>query len=167
MKAAAKSVIAPRTAAVSDLTVTSTGVGLAFCRVTVRPSTTLLSVLLADVMAMPLIVRSALAALLVRCMAELAAVASKPSADRPVAALPSSLASLALRRKAFSAPVSRDRMLRRAPLASVTMLASTPALAMLILSRRPASVLSASPTVTVMALLPVLRLKSAAGLPSP
>ena len=163
------SVIAVLTDAVSTFTVTVTGAlaAVVFCTDSVKPSTTLVSVLLAELMAMPLSVRSALSAVLVRCMVELAWVASNASADRPVAGLPSSRVSVALMRNAFSAPVSRERRLKRDPEASLTMLAVTPAPALLILSRKPVRLVSPSPMLMVTAVAPDLGVKSAAGEPSP
>src|SRR5574343_1522039 len=79
--------------------------------------------------------------------------------DRPVAPSPSSTVSLAVRRKPFSRPVLLERSDRRAPLASLTMVAVTPAPAALILSRILDRLVSPAPMLMVTALLPALPVK--------
>ena len=165
LKALTKPVIAALTDAVSLATVTVTSLVLVLRRFKLKPSTTLLSVLLGELSAMPSTLSSALAALVVRSIGEPTTLASKASADRPVAGSPSSMSSLALTRKAFSAPLSLDRRLSLAPAASLTMDAVTPAPAALIWSRKPLRLVLARLIVT--GELPAWALKPAAGVPLP
>ena len=76
LKAVTKSVTAVFTEVVSLATFTSTALVVVLARVRVRPSTTLLSVLLAELSAMPLTCSSALAALVLRCIGLPVSVAS-------------------------------------------------------------------------------------------
>ena len=143
--------------AVSLATLTSTGVSLFFSSVRLRPSDTLLSLLVADSIAMPLTVALALSALWlsVSCDAAAPVVPSNANADRPWAGSPSSVVSVAVILKPFAAPVIVERRDRREPFASVMMEAETPALAALILSRMAVSDVSPAPIVMLTALEPV------------
>ncbi len=76
LKALTKSVMAVFTDGVSVATLTSTSPLVGLLRFSVRPSTTLVKVLLAELKAMPLTVSAALAAVMVRAMGDAAALAS-------------------------------------------------------------------------------------------
>ena len=165
LNASTKPVNAVFTDAVSAATLTSTSVDVVFCRLSVKPSTTFVSVLLAELRAMPFTVSSALPALAVRSIGEPASVASKASADNPVAALPSSLVSVTPMRKAFSAPLSFERRLSRVPEASVTSVALTPAPAPLILSRSAPRLDSPAPMLRLIGAAPDLPVKRVGGAP--
>ena len=88
------------------------------------------------------------------------ACGSYASAERPAAsaALPSSSATLIL--KPFSMPVAADDSAIRVPEESVTRVAETPALAALIASRMPASVLALAPKGIVMSEEPAFGTKA-------
>jgi hypothetical protein len=133
--------------AVSADTLTSTGVALTFSSVRLRPSEMLLSLLVADSIAMPLTVALAFNADWLSDSCDAVPVASKFNADRPVAGLPSSVVSVAVILKPLAAPVVVERSDRREPVASVMIDAETPALAALILSRTEDSEVSPAPIV--------------------
>ena len=96
---------------------------------------TLLSSLLLDTTATPLMVALALAAACVRVIEVTPAEGSKARADRPAASVLLASASTTPMRKPFSAPVCVERSTSREPVVSVTMDAVTPAWAALIASR--------------------------------
>ena len=81
---------------------------------------------------------------------------SKASADRPGV-----LPSVALMRKPFASPVVLERSASRAPLASLTIEAFTPAPARLIASRTFSSVAEPAGMVTVTGAAPALAVKPA------
>ena len=95
----------------SVATLTSTGVSLFFSSVRLSPSEMLLSLLVADSIAMPLTVALAFSAdwFSVSCDDAAPLLPSKFSADSPVAGLPSSVVSLAVILKPLAAPVVVDR----------------------------------------------------------
>ncbi len=128
-------------------TVTSIGVSVFFSRVRLRPSEMLLSLFVADSMAMPLTVAFAFSAYWLSPICEFAApvLPSKFRAESPAAGSPSSVVSVALIVNPLAAPVVVERSDRREPFASVMMDADTPALAALILSRMADSEVSPAP----------------------
>ena len=130
-------------AAVSVSTFTVIGSTVVLLNVSVTPSTTSFIVLLGDVTGMSLMNATASAA---TCAEVAPPVAVCGFQVRPSSAPPPVVAT----EKAFAAPVSFERSIRRAPLASVRMLAVTLPPAALILSRSDASVSVAS-TVTSIA----------------
>ena len=69
------------------------------------------------------------------------------------------MVSVAVTRKPFSAPVSLERIDSRAPLASLMMVAVTPAPEALILSRMASRLVSPAPISIVTGVLPVLAVK--------
>ena len=139
---------------------TLTGEVVTLVSVKVMPSTTLASVLSVVSTAMPLMLALAFAADCV-IVVPVAAGGSKARRDRPVASVFVVSSSVTLTRKPFAAPVVLDCNASREPEASVTMVALTPALAALILSRMPASVFSVAPIGTTMSAVPGLAVKLA------
>ena len=112
------------------------------------------SVLLADTTSTPLIDASALAADCFCTIDASPADGSKASADRPLASVELPSLSATLTRKAFSSPLSFERSDRRAPVASLTIDATTPAPAALILSRTASSVSVPGSTVMLTGVAP-------------
>ncbi len=141
--------------------VTATGAAVILLTLTVMPVSTLLKVFVSELMSTPLIFAAALEAAWVCVVGPPVAVGSvNDSADKPLASSLTPSLSDTVTRNPFVSPVLAEFITRRAPLASLMMVAFTPALALLILSRM-ASRESAASMVTLTAVAPVLPVNAA------